>query len=548
MNLVNVLETELKQFGVDQLFGIPGDFILPLFEAIQRNGVLPMLHLSHEPSAVFAADACARLSNKPSAVLLTYGAGALNAVNAIAQSYVEHVPLVVIAGFPSQAEIDRNLLIHHQAKTVDSQRTILREVTCCQVRLDDAKSAGAEIRKALAQCAELSRPVLIEFPRDAVGFDTSLEPAYLAPPKAAQQIQLAIEKLWRKLSSAKRPVILSGVDVRRFGAVSALEQFASAANIPMLSTLMARACLDSTHPMYGGIFLDSSDQLPFTLLRDADLILLAGVIKTDSNFAAHGDIFSAEKTIELSEGVSRLDDMDIEGVSLQAVFEGLCQLAYPITNFKRITHVDSESRPDIAGPALANADSGLSATQVVKSVHTVLEKQDNIFPIISDVGDCLFASLEANPRYLLAPAFYASMGYAVPAAFGVEASAGLRPVVLVGDGAFQMTGMELGHCLGHGFSPIVILFNNKRWDMIRAFSPDLHCTDLGNWDYPKFAESMGGRGVSVDSEQAFVDAFQQALAWRDGFSLIEVKLAQGRTARLDRFAKNFLAANKVAAC
>ncbi|MDN3639223.1 thiamine pyrophosphate-binding protein [Simiduia curdlanivorans] len=540
MNLVNVLEAELKQFGVERLFGIPGDFILPLFEALQRNGNLPMLHLSHEPSIVFAADACARLTNKPSAVLLTYGAGALNAVNAIAQSYVEHVPLIVIAGFPAQAELDRKLLIHHQAKTIDSQQAILREVTCCQVRLNDAASAGAEIRKALVACAELSRPVLIEFPRDAVNFETQLEAPYVAPVDDAKNLQPSVDNIWRKLSLAKRPVILAGVDVRRFNAVSALEQFASAAKIPIISTLMARACLDSTHPMYGGIFLDNSDALPYSLLADADLIVLAGVIKTDSNFAAHGDLFCAEKVVELSEAVYKLDGQTVEGLSLKGIFEGLNRHAYPLTHFQRpveksVTDTcDSECAPN--------------ATQVVKAMHTVLTEQDEIFPIISDVGDCLFASLEANPRYLLAPAFYASMGYAVPAAFGVQASAGLRPIVLVGDGAFQMTGMELGHCSRNGFSPIVILFNNKRWDMIRAFSPDLHCTDLGTWDYPAFAESMGGSGVSVDTEQGFVAAFQQALARREGFSLIEVKLAQGRTARLDRFATNFLAANKVGAC
>src|SRR5690606_33738677 len=106
-------------------------------------------YLSHEPSVVFAADAAARISNKPSVVILTYGAGALNAVNAVAQAYVEHVPLVVIAGFPSQTEIDRGLQIHHQAKTVDSQRDIYREITAAQFRLDNAQSAGVDIHAAL---------------------------------------------------------------------------------------------------------------------------------------------------------------------------------------------------------------------------------------------------------------------------------------------------------------------------------------------------------------------------------------------------------------
>src|SRR5690554_1137158 len=227
MLLVDALINECKQFGVKEFFGIPGDFVLPLFQALQQRNALPLYYLSHEPSAVFAADAAARISNNPSVVILTYGAGALNAVNAVAQAYVEHVPLVVIGGFPSKREIERGLAIHHQARTIDSQRDVFREVTTLQVRLDNPKIAAEQLRLAFRTAKEKSLPVFIEIPRDATSYVVHEMPPY--QPRAVEHDAVIAEaaKLVQRLRIAKRPVILADVDVRRFHAVQALEEFAA---------------------------------------------------------------------------------------------------------------------------------------------------------------------------------------------------------------------------------------------------------------------------------------------------------------------------------
>ncbi|AFU98182.1 thiamine pyrophosphate-binding protein [Simiduia agarivorans] len=541
MKLSRLLQNELQRIGVGCLYGIPGDFILPLFEAIQSQNEIPLLYLGHEPSAVFAADAHARMMNKPSAVLLTYGAGALNGVNAVAQAYVEHVPLVVIAGFPARAEIERGLLIHHQAKAVDSQRDIYREITCAQVRLDDPETAGVALRQALDTCVEKSQPVLIEFPRDAVNFDVADLPVPVERQEHSTACQWIAESVWNRIRQAQRPVILAGVDMRRFDAVDALQAFSEKTQIPLLSTLMGRACLDSSGPTYGGIFLDKSDQQPARLLAQADLIVMAGVIKNDSNFAAQSDLFPANKVIDIQQGEPALDNTSFRA-PLAQLFKALNALAdrcFPLADLRPASLIQSPED-----------DEPLTSTGVVSELHSVLSQQSSVVPLISDVGDCLFASMQADPKFLLAPAFYASMGYAVPAAFGVQAATGLRPVVLVGDGAFQMTGMELGHCRRYGYSPIILLFNNQRWDMIQAFSPDLSCTALGGWDYSLLAQAMGGQGLVASSTVALRAALQQALGRNDCFTLIDARLCQqSRTARLDRFATGFLAANqKALAC
>jgi indolepyruvate decarboxylase len=534
MLLVDALLHELDVFGVKQLFGIPGDFVLPLFEQLQLRSRLPLYYLSHEPSAVFAADAAARISNNPAAVILTYGAGALNAVNAVAQAYVEHVPLLIIAGFPSQDEIERGLLIHHQAKTVNSQRDIYREITAGQFRLDNPARAGADIRQALQTAKEQSRPVLLEIPRDAVQFSTSLVGDYSPPAVPVDELTLAVDHLAERLAYVQRPVILAGVDVRRFSAVAELEALATKLHIPFVSTLMGRACFNQQHPMYGGIFLDKTDIRPAQLLRDADLIIQIGVIKTDSNFAAHAELFPPEKLICIGQNQFTLGPATYHQLALQPLLAALA--AKPIVPFS------TNMLPEPISEPLQQ----LSASSVVQHLDQLLNARHNTVPLISDIGDCLFASLHARPSLMLAPAFYASMGYAVPAAFGVQAVTGLRPVVLVGDGAFLMTGLELGHCARYGFSPIVIVFNNQRWDMIDAFSPGLHCTNLCNWQYAELARSMGGHGMQVSDLADFDQALQLALASHQRFSLIEVMLPAGsRTQRLNNFAASFKAAAKV---
>lgn len=532
MLLVDALLHELELFGVKQLFGIPGDFVLPLFEQLQQRNCLPLYYLSHEPSAVFAADAAARISNNPAVVILTYGAGALNAVNAVAQAYVEHVPLLVIAGFPSQSELERGLQIHHQAKTVDSQRDIYREITAAQYRLDNPARAGEDIRAALSTAKQQSRPVLLEIPRDAVAFHTELAGPYQPEPIAQDELALAVADVTARLKQAKQPVILAGVDVRRFDAVAELEALADKLNIPFVSTLMGRASFNQQHRLYGGIFLDKTDLGPAQLLRDADLILQIGVIKTDSNFAAHSELFPPHKVVCIDQNHLKLGPATYHQLGLKPLLAAVKK-----HSSVRYAHCNL--------PAAANLtpDKALNATSVVQRLDEVLAAGNQTVPLISDIGDCLFASLHANPSLMLAPAFYASMGYAVPAAFGVQAVTGLRPVVLVGDGAFLMTGLELGHFTRYGFAPVIIVFNNQRWDMIEAFAPALNCTRLANWHYAELACSMGGNGMQVTTLADFEQALRLALHSTTRFCLIEVMLPAGsRTARLDNFANGFKAA------
>ena len=182
MNLTESLLRALKANGARHIFGIPGDFALPFFKIIEESGILPLYTLSHEPGVGFAADAAARIDGTLGVAAVTYGAGALNMVNAVASAYAEKSPLVVLSGGPGQHESASGLLLHHQAKQLDSQQRIYEEITCAQTRLHDAERAPQEIARVIGACLEHSRPVYIELPRDMVA-----APCAPVPPLPAIQ-------------------------------------------------------------------------------------------------------------------------------------------------------------------------------------------------------------------------------------------------------------------------------------------------------------------------------------------------------------------------
>ncbi|MEM7634768.1 MAG: thiamine pyrophosphate-dependent enzyme, partial [Pseudomonadota bacterium] len=147
-----------------------------------------------------------------------------------------------------------------------------------------------------------------------------------------------------------------------------------------------------------------------------------------------------------------------------------------------------------------------------------------VMPIASDMGDCLFTAMDIEHTALVAPGYYATMGTGIPFGLGLQASSGKRPMVLVGDGAFQMTGWELGNCKRLGLNPLVLLFNNSAWGMLKAFQKDTGYNDLDDWHFAELAETMGGKGVRVSTPTQLAEALEKAHNDETCFQLIEIML------------------------
>jgi indolepyruvate decarboxylase len=163
--------------------------------------------------------------------------------------------------------------------------------------------------------------------------------------------------------------------------------------------------------------------------------------------------------------------------------------------------------------------------------------------VISDVGDSLFGAADLNIHQhteFLGTAYYASMGFAVPAAIGAQlARPERRPLVLVGDGAFQMTGMELTTAARHRLNPIVIVLNNAGYGTERHIQ-DGPYNDVAPWNYHLLPDVIGhGRGFSVETEEQLENGLRLAEMETETFTILDVHLDQyDRSPALDRLARN----------
>ena len=529
MNLVESLLHALKDHGARQIFGIPGDFALPYFRIIEQSQILPLYTLSHEPGVGFAADASARAHMGLGVAAVTYGAGALNMVNAVAAAYAEKSPLVVLSGGPGKGESRSGLLLHHQAKTLDSQFQMFREITCDQVRLDDAARAPADIARVLANCRRRSEPVYIEIPRDMVAAPCA--PVVREAPQSvdAEALAACVTEILARLAQAKSPVLMAGVEVRRYGLEEKVALLSRRLGLPVVTSFMGRGLLaDHDAPLLGTYMGVAGLPEVTQRVEGSDGLFLLGEIICDTNFAVSETRIDMRKTIQALDGRVTMGYQVYPDLPLAVLVDALLESLGPEVKAFAV-------KPATYPHGMVADTASITPTDIATAVNDLMAAHGKM-PIASDMGDCLFTAMEIEHTALVAPGYYATMGYGVPAGLGLQAATGQRPLILVGDGAFQMTGWELGNCRRYGWDPIVLLFNNASWEMLRTFQPESSFNDLGHWGFAEMAAGMGGDGVRVGTRAELKAALDKAVATRGRFQLIEVTLPRGvLSATLQRF-------------
>ena len=533
MNLAEQLLKALQGYGVKEIFGIPGDFALPLFKVIEETGILPLYTLSHEPSVGFAADAAARFHTRPSVAAVTYGAGALNMVNPVAAAYAEKSPVIVISGGPGRADKSTGLLVHHQAKQLNSQVQVYREVTCDQVILEDPAQAPELVARALKNCIIESRPVYIEVPRDRV-FD-ACDPVPILPLTSdcdPDALDACTDEIIESLAEARSPVLMVGVEIRRYGLEQDVALLSRKLGIPVATTFMGKGLLAGQPVDFRGTYMGIAGEQALTeLVESSDGLFLLGVLLSDTNFGISEKKIDLRRTVLACDGSVSLGFHTYHNIPLQ-------ELVLTLNN-----KLPDKPRRDAAlsdYPAgLELTDTPVTPTDIATAVNDMFHRYGAL-PIASDMGDCLFTAMDMEYTELVAPGYYATMGYGVPSGLGVQAATGRRPLILVGDGAFQMTGMELLNCRRYGWNPIVLVFNNSSWEMLRAFQPESAFNDLDRLDFAALANNLGGRGHSASTKKELHTALEQAFEDDTCFQLIDISLARGLMSNtLSRFVAGF---------
>ena len=535
MNLAQRLLQALACRGATEVFGIPGDFALPLFREIERSRMLPLYTFSHEPAVGFAADAATRMRGGLGVAAVTYGAGAFNLVNTVAGAYAERVPLVVLSGAPAAHEAASGYQLHHQVKTLDSQWRVFEELTVDRARLDDARQAPALIARVLDAALRESRPVYLEVPRDMPQRPCEEVPTTPEPAGDAQALAACADELLQRLRGAKRPLLMVGVEVRRFALEARVAELARRLAIPVVTSFMGRGLLTGQDVPLKGTYLGLAGCPEVAReVEQSDALLLLGVIVSDTNFAVSGQHIDLRFAIQALGGRVVMGHHVYPEIALGRLVDALLE-RLPSRRAAAPQPEPLPARAPGGDDTPLDADAAVVPADIARAVNRLMRTQ-GVIPLACDVGDCLFTAMDIEPTALIAPGYYASMGYGVPAGLGLQAATGRRPLVLVGDGAFQMTGWELGNAQRYGWDPVVLVFNNASWEMLRAFEPDAGFNELGTWNFASMAAGMGGDGHLVRTCGELERALATAWATRGRFQLIDIRIAPGaRSPTLSRF-------------
>lgn len=507
---------ELKRLSVRRVYGIPGDMIIKFFKLLEDDADIELCTFSHEQAVGFAAVADARASRKPAVAVVTYGPGVLNTLNAVACAYAERTPLIVVAGGPPLSARANDFFLHHTVKSCTSLLNAVSEITAQAVLLDDPKTAADKIAEALTACQEYMLPVYIEIPADIVNEKIGNDKKPIASSVDEDNLKQATNIIIQRIQQAKKPVIMAGVESDRFNLKPQILQFAKKLNLPVVSTMLARDHILSDDPNFFGTYLGvAGNPAAGKLVAESDMVLVLGEMLSDVNLGAK---LAATKRGEIIWCFSRevnTEEQTFANVPLKALVAELGKV-----EAEKKGLVLPGKVPLQVNRACKYTAKPLVVGEVIDAVNWLFSEYGEM-PLVADTGDCLFATLNIETSTVLAPSFYGTMGFAVPAAIGYALATKKRPLALVGDGGFQMTGQEICHCPRYAINPIFVVINNRRWGMEQLFYPSARFNELVNWPYAQLAELWGGKGYRCDNCEQLYRALQDAQGQKC-FTLIEV--------------------------
>ena len=514
---------KLRDYGVDHIFGIPGDYVVQFFDLIEKG---PIQHIgtTREDTAGFAADAYARVKGM-GAACVTYGVGGLSMINAVTAAYAEKSPLVVISGSPGIKERREGALLHHKGRNFYTQQRIYDEITVASALLDESSTAFSEIDRVLDAVYRQKRPGYIELPRDMTSIQGQVDqrPATGGHPSDPETLDAALAHAITFINQSENPIILAGVELHRFGYQNKLLELAEEKQIPVVTTLLGKSVMPEAHPLYLGIYGGgmSRDEVSM-LVETSDCVIILGTFMTDVNLGIYTAKLERSRCLHATSDRIAVGYSTYEDVTFGDFIDGLRS-----PKLQERGDIDLEWVIEVPEPFKIAPDQPLTMHRLFQHLNLLLRENMTIIP---DVGDSLWAAADLRlpeRTEFISLAYYTSMGFATPAAIGAQLGKPTsRPLVIVGDGAFQMTGTELSTTIRYGLNPIVLILNNHGYGTVRPFIEGSF-NDIENWDYTRVPELFGtGRAFAVRTEGEFDTAMNAALAETQHFVLIEAALGK----------------------
>ncbi|HUN38108.1 MAG TPA: thiamine pyrophosphate-binding protein [Trebonia sp.] len=481
MTIGDFLLRRLEEAGVGDLFGVPGDFNLEFLQQLYDGGRLRWVGTCSELNASYAADGYARL-NGMGALTVTNAVGALSAINGIAGSYAEHVPVVCIAGSIPLRSIERGLGMHHSMGdgTFDRFLGAFAQVTVAQARLTP-HNAATEIDRLILTAWREKLPVYIELPSDVAYLDIEVPADRLTlsgPPSDPERLRACVEAISRQLSQASSAAILVDQDVDRYGAAAEVVELAGKMQLPVAVTGPAKAVIDETFPYYVGIY-NGQGSAPATreAIEGAECLLSIGYRPIDGT---SGDFTAALPANTIS---ARGHSVDVgpdnyQAVTLKEVLRGVIDASAQVTS--------RPARPAQSPTAGTHADGSAKLTQAAywQALQGYLKPGD---VLLTDNGTsyAIFGFHLPPSCSVVASVIWGSIGYSVGALLGtLTAAPERRHLLFVGDGSFQLTAQELSTMLRHDHKPVIFLINNGGYTIERGYlGKNETYNDVARWAY-----------------------------------------------------------------
>ena len=535
MTIGEYLIQRLAAHGVGHVFGIPGDYVLGFYDQLLASE-LKIVTTCDEQGAGFAADGYARVRGL-GAVCVTYCVGGLKVVNSIAGAYAEKSPVVVISGAPGMNERDKNPLLHHKVREFDTQKRVFEQITVASAVLDDPATAFAEIDRVLHAAVRFKRPVYLELPRDLAATEGLPHHRTRDIHEASEPHALAeaVAEAAAMMNAARQPVILADVEVHRFGMQAEVLAFIERANVPFAATILGKSVLSEQHPLYLGIYEGAMGREEVrAYVESSDCVILLGAFMTDINLGIYTARIDQGKSIYTTSEKLAIRHHMFEDVRFKDFVR--CLTAAPLRRHEPGA-IPAPPRPREFVPGRSGEK--VTIARLFERLNEFLGEKT---VVVADVGNALFGASDLFIREhteFLGPAYYASMGFAVPAALGVQmARPDLRPLVLVGDGAFQMTGMEISSIIRQGLNPVIVVLNNAGYGTERLIH-DGPYNDLLAWNYCRLPEVFGaGRAFLVQTETELDAALDDAAEHTSSYCLLDVHLDPlDKSAALGRLAE-----------
>ncbi len=518
----------LAELGVTEIFGVPGDYNLAFLDHIVAHPAIRWVGGANELNAGYAADGYGRLRGM-SAVVTTFGVGELSAANAIAGSYAEHVPVVHIVGGPSKDAQGTRRALHHSLGDGDFEHffRISREITCAQANLMPA-TACREIDRVLSEVREHKLPGYILLSTDVARFPTEPPSEALrrytggTSPRALSMFTDAAAAL----IADHQLTVLADLLVHRLQAVKELEALLAADVVPHATLMWGKSLLDESSPTFLGIYAGAaSAEWVRAAIEDAPVLVTAGVVFTDMVSGFFSQRIDPARTIDVGQYQSSVAGDVFAPLEMGAALDALTGILKR-RGISSPPVVSPADNPAVETPA---RDEPLTQQMVWDRLCQALTP-GNV--VLADQGTSFYGMADhrlPNGVTFIGQPLWGSIGYTLPAAVGAGvAHPDRRTVLLIGDGAAQLTIQELGSFSREGLSPVIVVVNNDGYTVERAIHGEkAPYNDIVGWSWTDIPGALGVTNHLAFRAQTYGeldDALTAGAEHKDRMVLVEVVL------------------------